>query len=93
MSHHPRFDLASRAALRAAPLATALAAALAAGCTLLPEPPAAPRVYRVPSSDAPAAAESAPAGRLRLRTVAAAAYLDEGVAWRSGVQVDRKSVV
>ena len=87
MNDHPRPDRASRAALRAAALATALSTALAAGCTLLPDPPAAPRVYRVPSSDAPAAAESAPAGRLRLRTVASAAYLDEGVAWRSGVQV------
>lgn len=79
MSHHPRFDLATRVAL--------LMAALAAGCSLLPEPAAAPRVYRVPSDDGPAAAEGAPAGRLRLRTVASAAYLDEGVAWRSGVQV------
>src|SRR5262245_50140123 len=79
MSHHPRPDLATRAAV--------LAAALAAGCTLLPEPAAAPRVYRVPSSDAPAPAEKVPAARLRLRTVASAAYLDEGVAWRSGVEV------
>ena len=87
MSHHPRFDLATRVAL----LTAALAGAPAAGCSLLPEPAAAPRVYRVPSDDGPAAAEGAPAsaaaGRLRLRTVASAAYLDEGVAWRSGVQV------
>jgi ABC-type uncharacterized transport system auxiliary subunit len=64
-----------------------LAAALAAGCSLLPEPDPAPRVFTVPLAAAPARAAGQPLAQLRVRTVAAAAHLDENVAWRHDLEV------
>jgi len=68
-----------------------LATVLAAGCSLLPEPEPAPRVYSVPVGAGPARGAGGDVGRLRVRTITPAAHLDESIAWRSGLEVGSRT--
>ena len=74
------------------PRGIALCALLfAAGCQLFPEPAPAPNVYSVPLSAGPPIVPTAQAHRLRLRTLRAAAHLDEDIAWRDGLRVGSRA--
>jgi len=84
----PRADLPRRAPRRpAVPALLLLATALAAGCSLFPEPKPADLVYSVPQGTGPALSKGAHAKPLRLRSITPAAHLDDGISWRSGLQV------
>jgi ABC-type uncharacterized transport system auxiliary subunit len=83
----PRDRRPIRSPRRLPAFTAALAAALAAGCSLLPEPEPAPRVYVVPLAAAPARSATRPVCDLRLRAVTPAGHLDEGLAWCTGPQV------
>jgi ABC-type uncharacterized transport system auxiliary subunit len=71
-------------------LALLLVAALS-GCSLLPEPEPAPRTYGVPVAAGPARVPGQPVGLLRLRAITPAAHLDDGIAWRSGLEMGTRT--